>query len=135
MVWDYLKNKFKLFIISVLIKLTIHILMTQSLPLLYDIINAGGWAVHVNIISLQITSIISYSRPRDYKVWSSAATWKPLLFLASQKRSNAVKKEGLIHCLPMKCRSRIMCNRGIQSLFIHLHIQSLRTVNRFNFNS
>ena len=41
MVRDYLKNKFKLFIISVLIKLTIHILMTQSLPLLYDIINAG----------------------------------------------------------------------------------------------
>jgi len=77
---DYLKNKFKLFIINLIIKLTIHILMTRSLPLLYDIINTGGWAVHVNIISLQITSIISYIRPWDYKVWSSAPTWKPILF-------------------------------------------------------
>jgi len=39
---DYLKNKFKLFIINLIIKLTIHILMTQSMPLLYSIINTGG---------------------------------------------------------------------------------------------
>jgi len=42
MVMDYLKNNFKLFIINLIIKLTIHILMTQSLPLSCDIINKGG---------------------------------------------------------------------------------------------
>jgi len=78
---DYLKKKkFKLFIINLIIKLTIHILLTQSLPLLYSIINTGGWTVLVNIIFLQITSIFFYTRPWDYKVWSTAATWKPLLF-------------------------------------------------------